>query len=143
MFSQIYAENFKNYFLKQHTKLVWTYWNVSTIFFSLPFTHLHDRIWIKRLSNKKKHLPFICIHLMVAVQFKKRSQFSNNIMQTYVTSTKLHEQEWSAESQWQRAVRAEIIAFTAFDSAELRTGPTVTGPRAKVQNIQLNAHKTP
>lgn len=42
-----------------------------------------------------------------------------------------------------RAVRAEIIAFTAFDSAELRTGPTVTGPRAKVQNIQLNAHKTP
>lgn len=42
---------------------------------------------------------------MVAVQFKKRSQFSNNIMQTYVTSTKLHEQEWSAESQycfWQR-----------------------------------------
>lgn len=38
---------------------------------------------------------------MVAVQFKKRSQFSNNIMQTYVTSTKLHEQEWSAESQWE------------------------------------------
>lgn len=80
---------------------------------------------------------------MVAVQFKKQSQFSNHIMQTYVTSTKLHEQEWSAESQWQRAVRAEIIAFTAFNSAELRTGPTVTGPRAKVQNIQLNAHKTP
>lgn len=43
----------------------------------------------------------------------------------------------------ERAVRAEIIAFTAFDSAELRTGPIVTGPRAKVQNIQLNAHKTP
>lgn len=70
-------------------------------FFSLPFTHLHDRIWIKWLSNKKKHLPFICIHLMVAVQFKKRSQFSNNIMQTYVTSTKLHEQEchWLSADQ--------------------------------------------